>query len=117
MQNTYFDGKNAYDRWFLPTKEINIGTKYHERCVGNSPEIMPLDNSLNYDLKLSNRYHCAVTSHSPDNDPRKHTMSTPKRRTEGMKKIWEHPIGTLNSTRVLQDVHRAFESLENLQQF
>ena len=44
----------------------------------NSPEFMPLDNSLNADLKLSHDRHCVLTRRLPKNDPRKFSMSTPK---------------------------------------
>ena len=65
---------------------VNVGTKYHERYIGNSPEFMPLDNSLNYDLKLSHRYDCAITVHLDENDPRKHSLKTPLRIADGVKK-------------------------------
>ena len=81
-----FNGKRVYDKWLKPMNNLNSGTTYHERCVENSPEFMPLDNSLIYDLKLSHKYHCAVTPHLPDNDPRKHTMVAPTRIIEGIKK-------------------------------
>ena len=110
MKNTHFAGIKAYDKWLLPTKDVNVGTRYHERCVGNSPEFMPLDNSLNYDLQVRHRYHCAVTVHLPTDDPRKHTLATPKRITDGLKKIWENPVGAPNPERVVQDVNRAFDA-------
>ena len=90
---------------------MTIGTPYHERCVDNSPGFMPLDNSLNFDLTLSHRYYCAISSHLPDNDPRKHTLATPKRITEGIK-IWEYLIGAPSTKRVFQDVHRAFDAFQ-----
>ena len=36
--------------WLLPMKDLNIGTTYHNRPVGDSPEMMPLDCSLFNDL-------------------------------------------------------------------
>jgi hypothetical protein len=71
---------------------------------------MPLDNSLNNDLQLSHRYHCAVTAHLPDNDARKFSLSTPLRIARGIKKIWEDAVGAPNSKRVIQDVYLTFES-------
>ena len=94
--------------------DVNVGTKYHERCVGNSPECMLLDKSLNYDLQVSHRYHCRVTAHIPNNDPRKHTLATPKRIADGIKKIWEVKAGALNPERVVQDVHRAFGAFKTV---
>ena len=42
--------KNYYHRWLLPMIGLQDGTPYAGRPVGNSPEFMPLDNSLNRDI-------------------------------------------------------------------
>ena len=42
---------------------LHDGTPYVGRPAGNSPEFMPLDNSLNRDILQSLRFHC-VLSHS-----------------------------------------------------
>ena len=86
MRSTECHGRTIYDRWLNPKNDLNFGTTYHGRCVGNSPEFMPLDNSLNNDLQLSHRYHCAVTAHLPDNDARTFSFSTPLRIARGIKK-------------------------------
>lgn len=51
MRKKYFKGIRCIDRWLLPRNGVNKNTPYDGRCVGNSPEMMPLDNSLNNDLK------------------------------------------------------------------
>ena len=68
MKSTECHGMSIYDRWLKPLNGLNAKTTYQDRYVGNSPEFMPLDNSLNYDLQLSHRYHCIVTAHLPDSD-------------------------------------------------
>ena len=88
MRKKHFNGFRAYDKWLLPKNGVNRNTPYDGRCVGNSPEMMPLDNSLNNDLKESHKYHCICTAHLPTDDPRKHSLSTPLRIAEGIKKIW-----------------------------
>ena len=50
MKRTDCYGMSVYDRWLKPLNDVNINTAYHGRYVGNSPEFMPLDNSLNFDL-------------------------------------------------------------------
>lgn len=72
--------------------------------------MMPLDNSLNNDLKESYKHHCICTTHLPLDDPRKHSLSTPLRIAEGIKQIWDHPFGVPNSTRIIQDVYLAFKA-------
>ena len=39
--------KNYYHSWLLPMNGLQDGTPYAGRPVGNIPEFMPLDNSLN----------------------------------------------------------------------
>ena len=50
-------------RWLLILDGLQDGTPYAVRPVGNSPEFMPLDNSLNRDILQSLRFHC-VLSHA-----------------------------------------------------
>ena len=38
---------DIYKRWLLPKNNLNGGTTYSGRPVGNPPEFMPLDNALN----------------------------------------------------------------------
>ena len=49
--NTYFH------RWFLPMNGFQDRTPYAGRPVGNNPEFMPLDNSLNIDILQSFSFH------------------------------------------------------------
>ena len=57
--------------------EKNQGA-YFGRPVGNSPEFMPLDMSLNKDIKEALKYHMIMTKHLPDEHVSKFSMSTPK---------------------------------------
>lgn len=111
MSNTWFDGKRIMDRWLIPYHDLNINTRYHKRPVGNSPEFMPLDNSLNADLKNSLMHHCAVTSHLPKDDLRKHCMSTPRLIERSVNRIWSSPDGPPNSTRIVHDCLMAIDSM------
>ena len=49
-KNQWMKEKNCFHRWFLPMNGLQDGTPYAGRPVGNSPEFMPLDNSLNRDI-------------------------------------------------------------------
>ena len=49
--------------WLLPLNGMQDGTPYAGRPVGNSPDFMPLDNSLNRDILQSLRFYC-VLSHA-----------------------------------------------------
>ena len=53
--------KNYYHRWLLPMNGLHDGTTYAGRPVGNIPEFMPLDNSLNRDILHSLRLRCVLS--------------------------------------------------------
>ena len=59
MKETLIPGeeKNIYDRWVKPEDGLNdaFGKRWWARPVGDSPELMPLDNSLNQDIHESVR--------------------------------------------------------------
>ena len=52
---------NYYHRWLLPMHILQDGTPYAGRPIGNSPEFMPLDNSVNRDILNSFRFHCVLS--------------------------------------------------------
>ena len=58
-----------------------------DRPVGNRPEWMPLDNSLNNDIQSSLSLHCAITAYLRDDDPRKFSLSTPSTIVPGINLI------------------------------
>ena len=59
--------QNLYlHRWFLPWNRLQDGTPYAGRPVGNIPEFMPLDNSLNHDILHSLRMHSVLSRYIVD---------------------------------------------------
>ena len=96
--------KNCFHRWFLPTNRMQDGTPYAGRPVGNSPEFMPLDNSLNRDISHSLRFNCVlsrfgIVGEGTDKEERNmcFSFSTPKEITRVLKRIWESKMGTPSS--------------------
>ena len=55
-------------RWLLPLNGLHDGTPYAVRPVGNSPEFMPLDNSLNRDILHSLRMHSVSSRYIVDGE-------------------------------------------------
>ena len=80
---------DIYKRWLLPKNNLNGGTTYSGRPVGNSPEFMPLDNALNNDIQQSLSLHCAITLELDDNDERKFSMRTPNEISKGIRRIFQ----------------------------
>ena len=52
---------NYFHHWFLPMNRLQYGTTYVGRPVGNIPEFMPLDTSLNRDILHSLCFHCVLS--------------------------------------------------------
>ena len=111
--------KNYYHRWLLPMNGLQEGTPYDERPVGNSPEFMPLDNSLNGYILNSLRFHCVLSRFVLDGEETdkedsnmRFSFSTPKEIARGLKRIWESKMGTLSSARIIQDVDLALKALK-----
>lgn len=65
MKKQYIEGSDTvlyYDKWVLAVLDLNVKYKrYHGRPIGNSPEMMPLDNCLNKDLHESVARHVMMS--------------------------------------------------------
>ena len=88
---------------------------YANRPVGNQPELMPLDNSLNWDIDTSNDLHVLLTDHLPKTDPRKFCKSTPKEISRSIARLYDPVIGVVPcSRRIVQDCTRVITSLKSI---
>jgi hypothetical protein len=83
--------ENIHARWLLPMLDCNAGTPHELKPVGNSPELMPLDNSLNQDLHESVRQHAALTQSLGNDDINKFDISTPRRGSRAYHRVWNSP--------------------------
>ena len=120
--------KGYYDRWIKPELECNdvvtITTDsgeikhnhhYKNRPVGDQPELMPLDASLNWDIDCSLNMHVMMTWHLKQEDPLKFSKATPKEISKGILKIYDPKNGVApTSKRIIQDVKRVLTSLETI---
>ena len=104
--------KGYYSKWLIPQLGLNGGTVYVSRPVGNRPEWMPLDNSLNNDIQSALSLHCAITAHLPDDDIRKFSFSTPSTIVSGIRRIYNNATGSdvPSSKRIVQDCKKALVS-------
>ena len=60
--------KGYLHQWLLPLNGLQDGTNYSGRPVGNIPEFMPLDNSLNRDILHSLRMHSVLSRYILDGE-------------------------------------------------
>ena len=111
--------KNCFHCWLLTMNGLQYGKPYAGRPVGNSPEFMPLDNSLNRDILQSLRFHCVfsrfvIDGEGTDKEERniRFSLSTPKEISRGLKGIWESKMGTPSSKQIIQDVDLALKASE-----
>ena len=87
---------NYYHSWLLHMNGLKYGTPYDGRPVGNRPDFMPLDNSLNRDILHSLRFHCVLSrfllygegTYEEERNMR-FSFSTTKEISRGLKNIWE----------------------------
>ena len=91
---------------------------YAGRPVGNSPEFMPLDNSLNRDILHSLRFHYVLSHFFLDGEGTdeeeknmRFSFSTPKEIAIGLKRIWESEMRTPSSARIIEDVYLELKAL------
>ena len=115
MEGREINGSNCAKKWLVPINGCNGGTKYENRMVGNSPEFMPMDMSLNWDVKSSHNFHCAITSDLDEEDERKFSMKTPKMIARGIKRLFEYHLpaeGVPCSSRIIHDCDQALRAMK-----
>ena len=75
-------GEGYLKHWMLPQNGLLDGTRYENKIPGDSPELMPMDSTLNKDIDDSGKRHVAVTCHlewsKEYKDQRKFSLATPK---------------------------------------
>jgi hypothetical protein len=114
--------QDIHKHWLLPELDLNKGTCYEGRPVGNSPELMPLDASLNKDVDDAVHRHIVWTNRMAEDDPEKFSMETPKKGSFAYRRVWNCPVvpgvatgetspdGALTSARICQDIDKFLTS-------
>ena len=103
--------------WILP--ENNLYEVYGDmkayigRPAGNSPELCNLDSNLNQDVHLSVDMNVRYTESYHKDDPRKFSITTPKKGTSAYLRIFDPgPKGIApTSERILQDTSGVLEAI------
>jgi hypothetical protein len=97
------------------TKYTNHSPRYHNYIPGDSPELMPLDETLHVDIHACARYHVAITSHLPQVDHKKFSFCTPKEISRAYRRIVD-PVtgGAASSNQIVQDCEKWLHSLEKI---
>ena len=118
-----------YARWITPEMKCNefikvydeekkvelTSRRYKHRPVGNQPELMPLDASLNRDIDCSFDMHVLLTAHLKRDDPRKFRKDTPKNISKAILKLYDPVTGVVpRPKRILEDCWRVISSLKTI---
>ena len=121
MKNQYIDEAKTisyYDKWILPVHGLNDEfSRFKDRPIGNSPEMMPLDNCLNKDLHELVARHVLMSRASAldPNDPRVFSLSSPKKASDAYKRIWSPTSGVgPPSKRIIQDIYKVVEAMKQI---
>jgi hypothetical protein len=78
---------------------------------------MPLDETLNMDTYAVARRHVALTSHLPNDDPKKFSFATPKEIPHAYLRLVDCETGNAPlSNRIIQDCEKWIRSLETIRQ-
>ena len=120
MKRTLVPGEDKciFDRWIKPelgiSDNIKTGSGYSYAWAppGNSPELMPLDNSLNRDVHTSVMAHVMYSLLLPEQDERKFTLKTPAKARDAYMRVFD-PIDGVSppSNRIDQDVTKSIDAL------
>ena len=106
-----------FDRLILPEMELNDEFVYFKgKPVGNSPEMMPLDNCLNKDIHESVSRHVLMSRASGGSlnkdDVRFFSLATPKNAAHAYRRIWDPTTGVAPpSKRIIQDINKVQDAM------
>ena len=114
-----------WDRWIKPelgcndvvwatnadTNKTLKSRRYGERPVGDQPELMPHDASLNWDLDCSLNMHVLLTAHLPNDHPEKFRKDTPNHISKAVMQLYDPKTGVVpSSRRIIEDYEQVLQS-------
>ena len=77
------------DRHISAQGDTNAGSRYEGKLVGDSPELMPLDNQLFAYLEHSIKQHAAITRGMAIGHPKRFGLSTPSEVASTIRRVWQ----------------------------
>jgi hypothetical protein len=99
--------------WLLPLEGLQGDIRYKNSIPGDSPEMMPLDETLNQDIHISALYHVAMTSHLENDDPINFSFATPKQITRAYLRLVHPDTGDAPSSKqIIEDCEKWMRILE-----
>jgi hypothetical protein len=107
----------VYKRWIKPENGLNdsFGPRWKQRPIGNSPELMPLDNLLNQDVHESIRKHTvmSLTFCTEWKNDSLFSMAMPKNALRAYGRIFDPTTGMApKPERIVQDEKKIMNALQ-----
>ena len=100
--------KDLFKRWLLPVGECNVGTVYFGRPVGNTPEVMCWDCSLNHDVHTTVEFYSSLCRWIPEDHPlypQRFSKSSTKVMRDSYLCVLDPVTGVCpSSKRIVQDI-------------
>lgn len=127
MKEQVIGERSYYDIWILPQFGLNKRndvidglSRYDGRPVGNSPEFMPWDNSLNKDIDDDVLLHVCLTDDlkkGPDGKypKERYSLETPKLGAEAYRRRVDPallPLGSPLPSRIVHDIKKALDAFK-----
>jgi hypothetical protein len=114
MKTTYVPGENklVYSRCINPLNCLNdsFGRRWGRQLVGNTPEVMPFDNSLFQDVKKSAQKHVTMSliiCNPGVKDDCLFLTATPKDAWRAYSWVFDHQSGVApTSNQIVEDIQR-----------
>jgi len=118
MKTEMWGELSFFDRWIKPEQGLSSGTIFAGRPPGNSPELMPLDASLNKDVDdcVGRQVAaCACLKPGMEGYAERFSRATPKLQTEAYLRVFDPSLGpdagAPLGSRICQDVGKFLVAL------
>jgi hypothetical protein len=109
----YMEKMDYYRHWILPEHNIFSDLpecrKWKKKPVGNRPEVMPLDQSLNKDVHDGVDQQVVLSQKLTDDDDKKFSTRTPKHGLLAYLRVWDHHPP---SERIIHDIDQTLHAMK-----
>ena len=112
--------KDYLKRWILPEQGLNEDEPdlktYVGRPVGDSPELVNWDSTLNKDCHETVNKHVAMTADlDEDDDENKFSLATPNKGTSAYLRILDPETGVCpTSARIIEDTNKVYLAMDRI---
>jgi hypothetical protein len=118
MKIQFIGARSYFEIWIKPEGGLNAGTIFADRPPGNSPELMPMDSSLNKDCNDCVARHisyCSLMAPTHPDYNKRFCRSTPALNHLAFSRVWDVSLGpeagAPTGIRIVQDCMKFFPAV------